>query len=156
MEDLSLHILDIVENSIEAKASKIEIIINEDVKRDLLTIKIKDNGKGMNEETVKKVLDPFFTTRTTRRVGLGLSLLAQATKESNGNFEIESKVGKGTEIKATFQYSHIDCKPIGNIKDTLTTLLVAHPEIDFKYEYKNAKTKSSLDTGKMGKLSQFK
>ena len=89
MEDLSLHILDIVENSIEAKASKIEIIINEDVKRDLLMIKIKDNGKGMDEETVKKVLDPFFTTRTTRRVGLGLSLLAQATKESNGNFEIE-------------------------------------------------------------------
>lgn len=149
MEDLSLHILDIVENSIEAKASKIRIKINEDIKRDLLTIEIKDNGKGMDEETLKKAIDPFYTTRSTRRVGLGLPLLAQATKESGGNFEIKSKAGKGTEIKATFQHSHIDRKPLGDINSTLTTLMIAHPEIDFIYEYQNAETKFSLDTSKI-------
>ena len=149
MKDLSLHILDIVENSIEANASKIRIKINEDIKKDLLIIEIKDNGKGMDEETLKTVTDPFYTTRTTRRVGLGLSLLVQATKESNGNFEIKSKINKGTEIKATFQYSHIDRKPLGDINSTLTTLMIAHPEINFIYEYQNAENKYCLDTSEI-------
>ncbi|HHE38370.1 MAG TPA: ATP-binding protein, partial [Candidatus Cloacimonetes bacterium] len=122
MEDLSLHILDVVENSITANASKIIIKIREEKEKDLLVIEIKDNGKGMNEETVKKVLDPFYTTRTTRRVGLGLSLLQQAAKESNGDFEINSKPGVGTEIKASFQDSHIDRKPIGDMNSTIVTL----------------------------------
>ena len=146
MEDLSLHILDVVENSIEANASKIEIKIVEGEKKDLLEIEIKDNGRGMNKETVNKVLDPFYTTRTTRRVGMGLSLLAQAARESNGDFEINSKVGRGTEVKATFQYSHIDRKPIGDMKNTLITLMVSHPEINFIYEHQDEDGNYVLDS----------
>jgi len=146
VEDLSLHILDIVENSIRAKASRIEIKVVEDIRKDLLTIEIKDNGQGIDEETVKKVLDPFFTTRTTRRVGLGLPLLSQAARESGGDVEIESKVGRGTRIKATFGYSHIDRKPLGNMKTTLTTLIAGNPEVDFIYEHKNDELEYRLDT----------
>jgi len=146
MEDLSLHILDVVENSIAANASKIVIKIIEEKSKDSLVIEIKDNGRGMNRETINKVLDPFYTTRTTRRVGMGLSLLAQAARESNGNFEINSKVGEGTEVKATFQYSHIDRKPIGNMNDTIVTLIISHPEINFIYEYQNEKENYILDS----------
>jgi len=149
MEDLSLHILDVVENSIEANALKIEIKIIEDKHKDLLVIEIKDNGRGMNRETVNKVLDPFYTTRTTRKVGMGLSLLAQASRESNGNFEINSKIGVGTEIKATFQYSHIDRKPIGNMNDTIVTLIISHPEINFIYEHQDDDGKYILDSNEI-------
>ncbi len=149
MEDLSLHILDVVENSIEANASKIRIKIIEEKSKDLLAIEIKDNGRGMNTETINKVLDPFYTTRTTRKVGMGLSLLAQAAEESNGNFEINSKVGEGTEVKATFQYSHIDRKPIGNMNDTIVTLIISHPEINFIYEYQNEKENYILDSNEI-------
>ena len=151
MEDLSLHILDVVENSIEAKASKIEIKIVEKKSMDLLAIEIKDNGRGMNKATINKVLDPFYTTRTTRRVGMGLSLLAQAAKESNGDFEINSKPGVGTEVKASSQYSHIDRKPIGNINDTLVTLIISHPEINFVYEYQDEKDNYILDSNEIRK-----
>ena len=151
MEDLSLHILDVVENSIEANASKIEIKIIEKKNKDLLIIEIKDNGRGMNKETINKVLDPFYTTRTTRKVGLGLSLLAQAAKESNGDFEINSKPGVGTEVKASFQYSHIDCKPIGDMNDTLVTLIISHPEINFIYKYQNEEGNYILDSNKIKK-----
>lgn len=146
MEDLSLHILDVVENSVEANASKIVIKIIEEKSKDSLVIEIKDNGRGMNRETINKVLDPFYTTRTTRKVGMGLSLLAQAARESNGDFEIYSKVGEGTEVKATFQYSHIDRKPIGNMNDTIVTLIISHPEINFIYEYQNEKENYILDS----------
>lgn len=146
MEDLSLHILDVVENSIEANASKIEIKIVEKIREDVLIIEIKDNGRGMNEETVQKVLDPFYTTRTTRKVGMGLSLLAQAAEESDGVFEINSKVGTGTEIKAVFQYSHIDRKPIGDMNSTIVTLIISHPEINFIFEYQDDESSSVLDS----------
>ncbi len=149
MEDLSLHILDVVENSIEANATKIEIKIVEEKSNDLLAVEIKDNGRGMNKETINKVLDPFYTTRTTRRVGMGLSLLAQAARESNGNFKIDSKVGIGTEVKAVFQYSHIDRKPIGDMKNTLITLMISHPEINFVYEHQDEKEKYILDSNEI-------
>lgn len=146
MEDLSLHILDIVENSIRAKASRIEIKVVEDTAKDLLTIEIEDNGQGIDAETVKKVLNPFFTTKRTRKVGLGLSLLSQAARESGGDVEIESKVGRGTRVKATFGYSHIDRKPLGNMEATLTTLIVGNPEVDFIYEHKRGELEYRLDT----------
>jgi K+-sensing histidine kinase KdpD len=146
MEDLSLHILDIAENSISASAKRIEIRIDEDEGNDLLTIEIKDDGKGMDEETLQKVLDPFFTTRTTRRVGLGLSLLAQATRESDGTIELDSKPGKGTKIKASFRYSHLDRKPMGDIDETLQTLVAGHPGIDFLYEHKKNNSTYRFDT----------
>ena len=146
MEDLSLHILDVVENSIAAGASKIEVKITEDQASDLLVIEIKDDGRGMDKETLDKVLDPFYTTRTTRRVGMGLSLLAQAAEDSNGNFKINSKVGVGTKIKASFQYSHIDRKPIGDMKTTFITLLMSYPEINFIYTHKDDEGISTLDS----------
>ncbi len=147
MEDLSLHILDIVENSIRAGATKIEIKIVENVKADLLTIEINDNGRGMNEETVRKALDPFFTTKSKKKVGLGLSLLAHAARESEGDIKIESEVDKGTSVMATFGYSHIDRKPIGNMEKTLKTLITGNTEVDFIYEHKSDESVVRFDTG---------
>ncbi len=141
-----MHILDIAENSISASAKRIEIRIDEDQTKDLLTIEIKDDGKGMDEQTLQKVLDPFYTTRTTRRVGLGLSLLAQATRESDGTIELDSKPGIGTTIKANFRFSHLDRKPMGDIDETIRTLVVGHPGIDFLYEHKKNKTIYHFDT----------
>lgn len=141
-----MHILDIAENSISASAKRIEIRIDEDETNDLLTIEIKDDGKGMDEQTLQKVLDPFFTTRTTRRVGLGLSLLAQATRESDGTIELDSKPGVGTTIKANFRFSHLDRKPMGDIDETIRTLVVGHPGIDFLYEHKKKDSIYHFDT----------
>lgn len=149
MEDLSLHILDIVENSIRAGASKINITIVEDMKKDLLTIEIKDDGKGMDEETMKKALDPFFTTKSTRKVGLGLALLKQSATESGGDIEIESAIDAGTRIKAVFSYSHIDRKPLGDIAATLITLIAGNPEVNFIYEHINDESQYRIDTEEM-------
>ena len=146
MEDLSLHILDIVENSIAAMAKRIEIRIDEDQAKDLVTIEIKDDGKGMDEQTLKKALDPFFTTRTTRRVGLGLSLLAQAARDSEGTFDLSSEPGKGTTVNATFRLSHPDCKPMGDINETMRMLVVGHPEINFVYEHHKDNSIYRFDT----------
>jgi hypothetical protein len=146
MQDFSLHILDIAENSIGAGAKRIEIKIEEDRKKNLLTIEINDDGKGMSEEMVSKVLDPFITTRTTRRVGLGLSLFAQAARACNGEVHIESKLDKGTRLTGTFQLSHIDLKPWGSMVNTLMTLIVGNPEIDFFYQHKKGDFEYTLDT----------
>jgi signal transduction histidine kinase len=146
MEDLSLHILDIAENSIAAAAKRIEITIDEDTEKDLLTIEIKDDGKGMDQETAKKALDPFFTTRKTRRVGLGLSFLAQAAEESGGRMELKSAPDEGTTTKATFRLSHPDCKPMGDINQTISTLVISHPEISFIYEYRKDKSVFRFDS----------
>jgi len=146
MEDLSLHILDIVENSIRARAKKIEIKIIEEKKKDLLTIEIIDDGKGMDEKTLKDVLDPFFTTKNTRKVGLGLSLLAQSAEESGGSIKIESKIGQGTKVKATFGYSHIDRKPLGDIYESLKVLITVNTDINFIYKYQKDNANYHLDT----------
>ena len=146
MEDLSLHILDIVENSITAGAKKIEIKIIEEKKKDSLTIEITDDGKGMDEKTLKKVMDPFFTTRNTRKVGLGLPFLAQSAEESGGSIKIESEPDKKTTVKATFGYSHIDRKPFGDVGETLKVLIVGNPDINFIFEYQKDGVKNLLDT----------
>jgi len=146
MEDLSLHILDIAENSINGAARTIEIIIDEDRDKDLLTIEIKDDGKGMDQETLKKALDPFFTTRKTRRVGLGLSLLAQAAEESGGKMELNSIPSVGTTVRATFRMSHPDCKPMGDINETMRMLVAGYPEINFVYEHHKDNSIYRFDT----------
>jgi anti-sigma regulatory factor (Ser/Thr protein kinase) len=135
LEDLSLHILDLVENAIAARAKKIGISIIEESKRDQLVIEIKDDGIGMDEEVSQKATDPFFTTRTSRRVGLGLSLLAQSAQEAGGMLHIESELGKGTKVTAVFQYHHIDRKPLGSMVETMTTLLLGNPELDISYTH---------------------
>jgi len=135
LRELSLHILDIAENSISAGASKVEISVNEDIKGDRLSIVISDNGKGMDADTAKRVLDPFVTSRTTRKVGLGLPLLKAAAEACNGGLTIESQLGKGTKTQVTFQLSHIDRMPLGDLSNTWQTLLLGSPEVNWVFTY---------------------
>jgi len=147
MQDLSLHILDITENSIAAGATVIEITVNEDSRENLLTVTIQDNGSGLEEKNLKKVIDPFYTTKESKRVGLGVSMLAHATREANGTFDVQSKKGEGTKITATFVYDHIDRRPLGNIVDTIISL-IATAGSRFDLVYKHCKNRKSfvLDT----------
>jgi anti-sigma regulatory factor (Ser/Thr protein kinase) len=146
VQDLSLHILDIVENSLAAGSRRVEIRVDENIAADRMVIEIVDDGCGMDEERVRKALDPFFTTKTVRRVGLGLPLLEEACRMSNGEMRIESSPGKGTRVRATFQHSHIDRKPLGNMRDTLITLMAGHPQLDLLYEHRRGGKTFSLDT----------
>ena len=146
MEDLSLHILDIAENATAAGAKLVEIIIAQDTRRDRLQIVIRDDGRGMDRDMLEKAGDPFFTTRTTRRVGLGLSLLQQATREAEGDFFITSKPGQGTEVRATFQASHIDRKPLGDMGSTLVSLILGNPDVNFVYTSNFDGEETALDT----------
>lgn len=123
MNELSLHILDICENSIKAKATLVQLDIIEDTKMNLYQIIIKDNGTGMCEEILKTVSDPFYTTRTTRNVGLGISLFKLAAELAEGSLEIESTLGVGTTVTTTFKHNHIDRAPLGDISDTLIALI---------------------------------
>ena len=136
MEDLSLHILDIAENSIRAGAKKIIIKLEEDQSNDKLTLSIEDDGKGMDAETVDKVLNPYFTTKDTKEVGLGLSLLSQAAGQADGHLNIDSEKGKGTKITAVFKLSHPDTKPTGDIVATITALVAGNPTIQVVLDYK--------------------
>jgi K+-sensing histidine kinase KdpD len=150
MEDLALHILDIMENSISGSARQIVVLIAEDTQRDLLTIEITDDGKGMDAETRTRALDPFFTTRTTRRVGLGLPLLAQAAAESGGSFQLMSEPSKGTTVKASFQHSHPDRKPLGDVAETIRTIMAGRPELGLRYEHRVDDSVYQFDTNDVG------
>ncbi len=134
--ELSLHILDVLENTIEADATRVELRIEEDLEADRLTIEVIDNGKGMDEGTLARVLDPFFTTRRTRHVGLGLPLLAAAAERCNGALRVESQVGQGTRVVVTFQHSHIDRAPLGDVKGTLLAFLMAERPVDLHYVHR--------------------
>lgn len=143
---MSLHILDVAENSIKAQAHKIEIKIDENREADTLVLEINDDGTGMDAEMAKKALDPFFSTKETRRIGLGLPLLAEAARAANGQFTLDSEPGKGTKVKATFQTSHIDMKPLGDMAQTLATLIMGHPNVDILYRHTCNHEFYSLDT----------
>jgi len=146
VKDLSLHILDIVENSIRAEAKLIEILVVEDVENNVLSLQIRDDGKGMAPETVRRAADPFFSGRPGRRFGLGLALLAQATREAEGKFEISSMPETGTRITASFRHSHPDRKPLGDMSATLQTLVAANPGVDFRYEHRAGAEVIRFDT----------
>lgn len=148
MQDLSLHILDIAENAIRAKAKKIIIEIVEDDSQDQLILCIRDNGEGMDEEKAKKARDPFFTTKTGKKVGLGLALLSQAAQETGGYIKIESEQGKGTKVTASFKLSHPDMKPTGDILETIVTLVAGNPSIQFIYDYKKGDYNYHFDSYK--------
>jgi anti-sigma regulatory factor (Ser/Thr protein kinase) len=135
LRELSLHLLDIAENSISAGASRIAISVREDLLADELWLEVTDNGKGMSVEMVANVLDPFVTTRTTRRVGLGIPLLKQAAEACGGFLKVESELGKGTKITTKFQHSHIDRMPLGNLEDTMITLLLGTPAVNWVFDY---------------------
>ncbi len=146
MEDLSLHILDIAENATNAGATLVEISIREDRGQNLLEIVIRDNGSGMDAEMLARARDPFVTTRKTRRVGLGLPFLEQATREAGGNLKIASEPDRGTAVTATFQADHIDRKPLGDMGSTMISLIVGYPGVDFVYESDLEGEKTKLDT----------
>jgi hypothetical protein len=135
MRELSLHILDALENSLEAGATLIELIVEEDLAADWLTITIQDNGRGMSEDQLARIFDPFFTTRSTRHVGLGIPLFRAATGRCNGDLTITSRLGEGTTLQATFQHSHIDRAPLGNITGTLLAVILSG-SCDLRYVHR--------------------
>ena len=135
MEDLSLNILDVVENSIRAKAGHVAIRLTEDRSADRLTLEIDDDGEGMDEETKAACLNPFFTTKKGKHVGLGLPFLAQSAEETGGRLSVESERGRGTRIIATYHLGHVDLRPLGDIDGTVRCLKATHPEVDLRYDY---------------------
>lgn len=136
MRELSLHLLDIAENSIAAGAGTIKISVIEDTYADLLQMIVEDNGKGMSPEMVAQVTDPFITSRTTRKVGLGIPLLKAAAEACNGSLVITSEKGVGTVLSVRFQRSHIDRMPIGDLVTTVLNLIVSSPEVHWIFEYR--------------------
>ena len=135
MKELSLHILDIAENSVNANADRIEIAVVENLNNDTLTIRIQDNGKGMDEALVRQITDPFITSRTTRKVGLGIPFLKAAAEACNGSFQIRSEPGQGTDVVVIFQLSHIDRMPLGDLRGTYLSLIVGYPAVNWILKY---------------------
>ncbi len=147
MKELSLHILDIFYNSLSAKASLIKVGVDINTKEDILTIKIVDNGCGMDKEFLKNVLNPFTTTRTTRKVGLGLPLFESGALRCEGTFKVWSRKNVGTRVKATYQNSHIDKPPLGNMVDTIISMTMAlSKEVNLLYIQTLDDEKFSFDT----------
>ena len=144
--DLSQHILDIAENGINAGATLLDIDIREQLDTDRLTITVRDNGHGMDAETLKRVVDPWFTTRTTRNVGLGIPFLKQTAEMCGGEFDISSEPGRGTTTRATFRHSHIDRPPLGDVVGTLLCLIVGYPNVDVQYHHQVDGREFSLAT----------
>ena len=136
MRELSLHILDVAENAITASAHRIDLTIVEELDTDRLVLTVVDDGRGMTAETVHRVRDPFFTTRTTRHVGLGIPLLVAAAERCAGELTIDSTPGIGTRIEAVFQHSHIDRAPLGDITSTLICILMRAQDLDIHYQHR--------------------
>ena len=134
MQELSLNVLDIAQNSIRANASLVTIEVSEDTKAKSLSIVIKDDGCGMTKEQVTNVMDPFFTTRTTRKVGFGVPFFKMSAESTGGSFSIESEVGKGTKTSATYCTDHIDMLPLGDINATILSLISVNPHMEFLYK----------------------
>ena len=145
MKELSLHILDIAENSVNAGAARVEISVIEHIKKDTLSIIIKDNGRGMDAETVQRVTDPFITSRTTRKVGLGIPFLKAAAEACQGSLQIQSQVDIGTEITVIFQRSHIDRMPLGDLASTFLTLMIGYPQVNWVFKYQMDEREFTLD-----------
>jgi len=149
LRELSQHILDLLQNGLEAGATRLELDIDDDEQANLLTIRVCDNGRGMSPETVKAVTDPFFTTRTTRHVGLGLPLLKAAAERCGGGLTIASTPGKGTEVTATLVRDHIDRAPLGDMAVTLMGVLLSEHECDLVYRHRQGGEVFELDTAEL-------
>ncbi len=135
MREIALHLMDIAENSVAAESRNIRMDVLEDLQSDLLKVTLEDDGRGMSAETAQRVLDPFYTTRTTRKVGLGIPLLKLAAEQTGGGFTLESESGKGTKVVARFSHSHIDRMPLGDVGTSFLTLLVSYPQIHWVFTY---------------------
>ena len=138
--------MDVAQNSVRAEASLVTITVEESDKNDSLSISIEDNGCGMTEEQVSQVIDPFFTTRTTRKVGLGVPLFKLSAEQTGGSFEIRSKLGEGTVTTARYVKSHVDMTPLGDINSTVEILIRCNPQIDFVFTRTNDNGSFTLDT----------
>ncbi|HCU58142.1 MAG TPA: hypothetical protein DF984_07990 [Anaerolineaceae bacterium] len=136
LRELALHILDIAENSISAGATRIKVSVNENLKDDLLRIIIEDNGRGMDIATLARITDPFVTSRTTRKVGLGLPFFKAAAEACEGSLNIQSEPGVGTTVTVFFKHSHIDRMPLGDLCSTLLTLILGTPDVHWLFEYR--------------------
>lgn len=152
MTEISLNILDIAQNSIRAEATLVEILAEVDSKENRLTLVVRDNGCGMSEEQLVHVEDPFFTTRSTRKVGLGIPFFKMAALGTGGTFHISSEIGKGTEVCAVFVLNHIDRMPLGDMNGTIETLIQFNPTIDFVYTYRYDAQAFCLDTRQMREI----
>jgi anti-sigma regulatory factor (Ser/Thr protein kinase) len=146
MLELALHILDIAENSVRAGARTVSIDINEDRVNDRLSLEIRDDGVGMDEATLEKAMDPFYTSKKVRRVGLGLPMLAEAAERAGGSFAIESREGLGTRVAVEFQLSHIDRQPLGDLTGAFMTLIAGNAGVDFVYRHVCEGDPFTLDT----------
>lgn len=153
MKELSLNILDIAENSVKAGATLITVSLTQ--AGNVLTIEITDDGCGMDAETVRRVTDPFYTTRTTRRVGLGLPLLKLEAEQTGGTLTVTSRTaaqcpdGHGTTVRATFHTDHIDCMPLGDVTATLVTLIQGHPQEELAFSHRTDAGTVTLDTRRL-------
>jgi len=135
MKEIALHLLDLAENSVSAHAQTVHIDVREDFRTNQLITSVEDDGDGMTDEMVKQVVDPFTTSRTERKVGLGIPLLKESAEACQGGMKITSAPGAGTKVEATFQHSHIDRMPLGDLPSTFLTLTLAHPEIHWVFTY---------------------
>ena len=146
LPEISLHILDLAENSIQAGATLIQIQVVSDRDADQMTVSVTDNGHGMTRQQLAVAADPFFTSRDARPVGLGLSFFQYAAESTGGSFSITSKPGKGTTVTGIFIPSHIDCMPLGNLAETMQALVIGHPQTDFTLSYRDSFGNFSMDT----------
>lgn len=146
LPEISLNVLDIAQNSIKAGATLVEIEVVKNRQDNLVTLSINDNGCGMDEEQLEHVIDPFFTSRSTRKIGLGVPFLKQAAEASGGSFSIMSEKGVGTRVKAVFHTDHIDCMPLGDINSTIFSLVTINEQLDFVYTYRVDEKQFTLDT----------
>ncbi len=152
MRELSLNIMDVAQNSVTAKASLITIEVFESDRDDYLDIYVKDNGCGMTKEQVESVIDPFFTTRTTRKVGLGVPLFKMAAEQTGGSFSINSVVGEGTTLYAHFFKSSVDMTPLGDINSTVKILIQCNPTLDFVFTHRTDIGEFTLDTRELREI----
>jgi len=146
VEDLALHLLDLMENSLNAGADLVEIDIDEQPLADRMEVTITDNGKGMDAQTLARAVDPFFTTRTTRRIGLGLSLIKANAEAWGGGLELSSTPGVGTRLRFWFRLGHIDRQPLGDWPGTLLGLIMSRPGVEFVYRHKVGENEFEMDT----------
>lgn len=146
MKNVALHILDLVENSVRAKARMVQVTIKEHPEKDLYLLSVEDDGEGMDEEKKIKAADPFYTSRSTRKVGLGLSLIKQNAERTGGSFALVSEPGRGTKLEVSFVMSHPDRLPLGEIDEVLVLLAVNSPQLHLIYKHETMKGSYQFDT----------
>lgn len=146
MKEISLHLLDLIENSVAAGAGRVDLDVREDQAQDILRIVAIDDGRGIPADMLRTATDPFTTTRDTRKVGLGLPLLAAAAEQAGGRFEVTSEPGTGTTVRAEFQLSHVDRAPLGRIEETLATAAALHPTLDLRFRHSAVAGEYRVDT----------